>query len=600
MPYSGGVTFRVWAPFAPEVHVAGSFNQWSASANSLASEGNGYWSADVRGAGVGDEYRYVLDDGDHWRIDPRALDVTNSVGNGVVTNSTYVWKSNNFQMPPWNEMVIYEMHVASFPDDPTSPGEMFRAAARDLKYLQDLGINAIEIMPAKEFPGDDSWGYNPAHLFAVESNFGGPDALKEFVDAAHGYGIAVILDVVYNHLGPSDLDHSVWQFDGWSDRWDGEDTGGIYFYNDWRAYTEWGKKNRPDFGRPEVRQLIRDNALMWLHEYRVDGLRFDMTCWIRNVYASDGFPPDDPTNLGGWGWNLLRWINDEVDASQPWKITIAEDMRQNEAVTRSTSRGGAGFDGQWDDQFHHTLRRAMTTPRDEDRDVWGVRDAIERRYDGDAFKRVVYTESHDEVGDPFGGPDKKKRVPEEIHPGHADSWYAKKRSTLGAAVVFTSPGIPMIFQGQEMLEWIQFTSKTRMDWDKVERFDGIVKLYRDLIRLRRNWRNNTRGLRGNHVKVFHVNGDDKVIAFHRWQEGGPGDDVVVVLNFGNRAYDSYSIGFPRAGAWFVRFNSDWSGYSFDFGNYHSYDTTAALESLHDMPCRGNVGIGPYTAVILSQ
>lgn len=100
MPYSGGVTFRVWAPFAPEVRVAGSFNQWSAAANSLASEGNGYWSADVQGAGVGDEYRYVLDDGDHWRIDPRALDVTNSVGNGVVTNSTYVWKTNNFQMTP--------------------------------------------------------------------------------------------------------------------------------------------------------------------------------------------------------------------------------------------------------------------------------------------------------------------------------------------------------------------------------------------------------------------------------------------------------------------------------------------------------------------
>jgi 1,4-alpha-glucan branching enzyme len=91
-----------------------------------------------------------------------------------------------------------------------------------------------------------------------------------------------------------------------------------------------------------------------------------------------------------------------------------------------------------------------------------------------------------------------------------------------------------------------------------------------------------------------------VIAFHRWQEGGPGDDVVVALNFGNRAYDSYSIGFPRSGSWYVRFNSDWSGYSFDFSNHHSYDTTAAWESLHGMPSRGNVGIGPYTAVILSQ
>ena len=107
-----------------------------------------------------------------------------------------------------------------------------------------------------------------------------------------------------------------------------------------------------------------------MQEYRVDGLRFDMTCYIRNVYASDGVSFDDATNLGGWGWNLLRWINDEVDVSQPWKIMVAEDMRQNEAVTRPTSQGGAGFDSQWDDQFHHTLRQAMITPRDEDRDVW--------------------------------------------------------------------------------------------------------------------------------------------------------------------------------------------------------------------------------------
>jgi 1,4-alpha-glucan branching enzyme len=242
----------------------------------------------------------------------------------------------------------------------------------------------------------------------------------------------------------------------------------------------------------------------------------------------------------------------------------------------------------------------MITPRDEDRDMWAIRGAIERRYDGDAFKRIVYTESHDEVGDPFGKPDAKKRIPEEIQPGKADSWYSKKRSTLGAAVVFTSPGIPMIFQGQEMLEWIQFTAKSRMDWDKVDRFAGIVRLYRDLIRLRRNWFNNTRGLRGNHTNVFHVNSDDKMIAFHRWQGGGPGDDVVVVLNFGNRAYASYTIGFPRPGNWNVRFNSDWSGYDSDFGNHHSYDTTAANEGIHNMPCRGNIGIGPYTAIILSQ
>ena len=598
MPYGGGVTFRVWAPHAPWVRVAGTFNNWSDSATPLASEGNDYWSVDVPGAKVGHEYRYILGDTGHWRVDPRALDVTSSAGNGVIIQSKYAWKVNDFGIPPWNELVIYEMHIASYPDSRVSTKNLLNEVALDLQHLRDLGINAIELMPAKEFNGDESWGYNPAHIFAIESAYGGPDALKAFVDAAHAHGMAVFLDVVYGHFGPEDLDHSFWQFDRWHQIWHGTPMGGLYFYNDWRARTNIG--DRPDYGRPEVRELIRDNALYWLHEHRIDGLRFDMTCYIRNVDANDHVPPDDPTNLDGWGWNLLRWVNDEVDRTQPWKPTFAEDMRQNAAVTRATAQGGAGFDGQWDDQFHHTLRRAMVAWRDEDRNMDEVRGAIERKFDGEAFKRVIYTESHDEVGDVMGNPNGKKRVPEDIASGNADGWVARKRSTLGAAVVFTSPGIPMIFQGQEMLEWLQFSGKSRMDWNKVDRFPGIVQLYRDLIRLRRNWFNNTRGLRGHHVNVFHVNNSDKVIALHRWQDGGPGDDVVIVLNFANRAYDSYTIGFPRPGTWYARFNSDWSGYSPDFGNHHSYDTTADWGGHDNMPCHGNVGLGPYTAVILSQ
>jgi 1,4-alpha-glucan branching enzyme len=225
-----------------------------------------------------------------------------------------------------------------------------------------------------------------------------------------------------------------------------------------------------------------------------------------------------------------------------------------------------------------------------------IRAAIERRYDGDPFHRVIYTESHDEVATSNG----KRRLTDDIHPGHADSWYAKKRSTLGAALVFTSPGLPMIFQGQEILEWTPFGDKNRIDWNKYDTFRGIHYLYRDLIRLRRNWFNNTRGLRGPHVNVFHVNQHDKVLAFHRWQNGGPGDDVVVMLNFANRGYESYRIGFPRAGSWYVRFNSDWQGYSPDFGNWLSYDTAATHGDAHGMRFHGNVGIGRYSAVLLSQ
>jgi 1,4-alpha-glucan branching enzyme len=168
-------------------------------------------------------------------------------------------------------------------------------------------------------------------------------------------------------------------------------------------------------------------------------------------------------------------------------------------------------------------------------------------------------------------------------------------------LIFTSPGIPMIFMGQEFLEDGWFRNEPReLDWSKATTYAGILQLYRDLIRLRRNWFNTTRGLRGQHTNVFHTNNDAKVLAFHRWDQGGTGDDVVVVLNFANQGYPSYTIGLPRTGRWRVRFNSDWDGYSGDFGNWSSYDTEAASIPLDNLPFSGSVGLGPYTAIILSQ
>src|SRR6266498_926226 len=126
-------------------------------------------------------------------------------------------------------------------------------------------------------------------------------------------------------------------------------------------------------------------------------------------------------------------------------------------------------------------------------------------------------------------------------------------------------------------------------------------LYRDMIRLRRNWYNTTRGLSGHSVNVHHVNNADKVIAYHRWTNGGPGDDVIVLANFANRAYENYHLGFPRGGTWRVRFNSDWRGYSSVFGDHSSFDVLARADSAADgMPCGGSIGLGKYTCVILSQ
>jgi 1,4-alpha-glucan branching enzyme len=579
--YHGGVAFRVWAPFASSVFAAGTFNEWSETANPFASEGNGYWSVDVPGAKIGDEYQFVIRNGNQpplWRKNPYASEVVNSSGNAIIHDPDFDWMGEDFVMPPRNELVIYEMHVGSFNDSAGEGPGTFDEIVPKLPYLRDLGINAIEIMPVLEFPMSFSWGYNPANPFAVESSLGGPQGLQRFVKAAHAVGIAVIMDVVYNHFGPGDLD--LWRFDGWSDQ---NHNGGIYFYDNDRSHTDWGD-TRPDYGRPEVRQYLRDNALFWLNKYHLDGLRFDSVSNIRSVNGRD--LPD--------GWSLLQWINDEIRATQPWKITIAEDLQNNEWITKGTGAGGAGFSSQWDAAFVHPIRDAVIAQSDADRNLYAVRDALYHRYNGDAEQRVIYTESHDEVANGHA------RVPEEIWPGNAGSWFSRKRSALGAALVFTAPGIPMIFQGQEFLEDEYFRDSDPLDWAKLDTYPGIHALYRDLIHLRRNWFNQTRGLRGQQINVHHVNNSDKVIAFHRWENGGPGDDVVIVANFGNRSYDSYALGFPRAGAWRVRFNSDWQGYSSDFGNQLGYDTFAGDGSRDRMPFEANVGLGPYSVLILSQ
>lgn len=580
-----GVSFRVWAPSADEVYVMGTFNDWSERANPLASEGNGYWSVCIPEAKAGDEYKYVLVNGEQvlQRIDPYAKSVTNSVGNTVVYEDTFDWNGVESGIPAWNEVVIYELHVGTFGASRDDGPGTFQDAIDKMPYLQKLGINAIEVMPPMEFPGDFSWGYNPSHPFAVESQYGGADGFKALVRAAHEHNIAVILDVVYNHFGPSDL--SLWQFDGWSEN----DGGGIYFYNDWRSETPWGN-TRPDYGRPEVRQYIRDNVLMWFEEFRVDGLRFDATAYIRNVKGNDV----DPGNELAKGWSLLQWLNEEIDEVNPNALTIAEDLRGNAYITKSTGEGGAGFSSQWDSEFSHTMRAVVIPPEDDSRDMERVRSALERRFDIDVFNRVVYTESHDEVANG------KARIPEEIWPGNVNNWFSKKRSALGAALALTAPGIPMLFQGQEFLEDRWFHDKDPLEWERVAQFEGLVTFYQDLIYLRRNVHGTTAGLCGQNIHVYHVNNEDKIIAFRRWAEGGAGDDVVVVVNMANRTHEAYRLGFPAAGTWRVRLNSDTGHYDSEFSDCPTVDVAAEEHEYDGMPHSAGLAIGPYTLLIFSQ
>jgi 1,4-alpha-glucan branching enzyme len=516
------------------------------------------------------------------RIDPYAREVTNSIGNGVIADPAFDLGDDHFTMAPWNELVIYELHIGTFNDKPGgSPGAFADAEGR-LKHLQEIGVNAVEIMPATEFAGDYSWGYNPAHIFAVESAYGGPRALKHFVKEAHRLGIAVILDVVYNHFGPSDL--AIWQFDGWSEN----NLGGIYFYNDWRSETPWGN-TRPDYGRGEVRQFIRDNALMWLEDFHVDGLRYDMTLYMRRVRADCDPGCDLPE-----GWGLAQWINREIHERFPGRITIAEDLQNNEWLTKDGGAGGAGFGSQWDAGFVHPIRAAVIVPEDEKRSMGSVRDALGHVYNGDAFQRVVYSESHDEVANG------KARVPSEVNPKDPENWYARKRSTLAAGLVFTAPGIPMIFQGQEFLQDGWFQDTVPLNWDLTHKHNGLLRLYRDLIALRRNTQGTTRGLCGQAFRVHHVDDAAKVIAFHRWDKGGPGDDVIIVANFSAKRLESYKIGLPKSGLWKLRLNSDWQGYAADYEGVPSSDMNAEEGACDEYPYHGVFEVGPYSLLVFSQ
>ena len=584
LPHTQGCTFRVWAPHADSVSVVS--EQWKTQQYKLDPESDGYWATDVPNAKPGDEYRFLITKGELQllRNDPYAREVRHSVGNSVVHDTAFDWGNAEFHLAPLNELVIYEMHIGTFNrEDPIAPGT-FENAIGQLSHLKELGINAVEIMPVAEFAGGISWGYNPAHMFAVESDYGGPHAFKQFVKAAHALGIGVILDVVYNHFGPSDLD--LWQFDGWSEN----NLGGIYFYNDHRAKTPWGD-TRPDYGRPEVRQFIRDNALMWLDEYRVDGLRFDSVANIRSILG-DGDPSGDLAE----GWSLLQWLNNEIKAKHPTACTIAEDLKANEFLTKPTEEGGAGFYTQWDAGFLHNVRKTLATTDDSERDLNAISEAIHHRFNANAFERVIYTESHDDVAEG------DVRVPEQLAPGTADNWLAKKRSTLGAVLVFTSPGVPMIFQGQELLECGSFDDSQPLDWSKREKHTGIFQLYADLIRLRLNRWGQTGGLAGQHVEILHAHHELKLLAFQRWADDG--EPVVVVLNLSHRAWEDYEVQFPKVGPWHVCFNSDAKVYDGEFTNIgqalvEAVETTEQAEGrAKEMP-RAKLNIAPYSALILS-
>lgn len=571
-----GVTFGVWAPFAENVFVTGNFNGWGRI--QMEKDQHGYWQAEVEGAEAGSEYKFIVvkDGNEMYRNDPRSLQLTTANGNSVIADVEFDWQDDNFKAPPMNEQVIYEMHVGTFNRADKASIGTFWDAAEKLDYLKDLGVNMIELMPINPMPGDRGWGYAPTYIYAVESLYGGRRGLLEFVRAAHKRGIGVILDMVYNHFGPENLD--IWRFDGWGEG----DKGGIYFYNDWRSTTPWGD-TRPDYGRLEVQDYILDNVAMWLADYRLDGLRIDSTIYMRNVKGYD----NDPANDIPEAWHLLQRINKLAHKINPHALTVAEDSGGNHFITEAEDFGGAGFSTQWELGFPHALRSALQPVKDSDRNLGDLIGRLQSKFNADVFKRVVFTDSHDTAAN--GG----ARLTEQIAPGNAANVYARKRSLLASVFTFTAPGIPMIFQGQEFSEDGSFNDWQELDWDRAEQFKGIVTAHRHLISLRQNKHGNSRGLTGQNISILHTDHDNQVLAYHRWMDGGSGDDVIVIANLSNNTLENYRLPFPRGGAWQVRFNSSWQGYAQDFKEID-------LGSVDADDSGGTVQLAPYSAIILSQ
>lgn len=569
---NSGVTFKVWAPNADSVSVIASFNDWDKNAFPLKQAGE-FWYGSWTGATEDDEYLYHIVNGKQElsRIDPYARKVTNSIGNSIVFNKEFEWGNSNYQLPSHNELVVYELHVGSFAMREAGKPATFDQLIEHLPYFTDLGVNVLQVMPTAEFAGDMSWGYNPAHIFAVEEAYGGPEAFKRFVRAAHEAGLGVVLDVVYNHFGPSDLD--LWQFDGWSEN----DKGGIYFYNDHRAETPWGA-TRPNYGAPEVQNFILNNIRMWIEEYRIDGLRLDMTVFMRTI---SGNPVDDRDAIPE-GWELCQRINKLAHEIKPNILMICEDLQGQGELTQPPEEDGAGFNSQWDKHFVHPVRQILIEPEDKKRHMAHLQHAVTHSYNDSHTTRVIYTESHDEVANG------QQRIASEVD-WEAANWFAAKRATLGVAIMMTSPGIPMLFQGQEFLQAGWFNETSPMDWSRVQRFDGIREMHKDLIDLRLNKGGYSESLLMPYCQVLHRNDQAKIILYKRWSDESV--PVYVILNLSQRRYSSYQFGKFLSAEIKMLFNSNAKIYREDF------DDIGHVKHTDD---KVDVAIGPYSCLVFTE
>jgi len=423
----GAVRFRVWAPLGREVELVLDPASPAPRRHRLTADADGSWSDTLDGVAAGTRYAYRLD-GDGPYPDPASRFQPEGVHGPsmVVDPGAFAWSDAGWRGVPLDRAVIYELHVGAF-----TPAGTFAAAAARLPYLADLGVTVVELMPLADFAGSRNWGYDGVSLFAPSHRYGTPDDLRRLVDAAHRLGLAVLLDVVYNHFGPDGAYHALFS----------------PFYLSTRHHSPWGSSVNLDGDESgAVRAFFIENALHWLHEYHVDGLRLD---------ATHALVDDSPQHF-------LAELNGRVRASVKGRevLLIAEDERNLATIVRSPAEGGWGLDAVWADDFHHQVR--VLTAGDRDgyyQDYSGsMADlaATLRRgwyYGGQHSyyagqprgtepagvppeRMVICIQNHDQVGNrPFG-----RRLHHQID--------AASYRAVSALLLF-APETPLLFMGQE-------------------------------------------------------------------------------------------------------------------------------------------------------
>ena len=500
--------FSVWAPAAGqvEVEVAGQRYPMTEQSSGTCS---GWWSADVPDVSAGIDYGFRLDGGETLP-DPRSLRQPSGI-NGLSRSydqSAFRWTDRRWRGGPLAGSVIYELHVGTF----TLKGT-FDAAIGRLDQLRDLGVHTVELMPVATFPGQHGWGYDGINLWAVHEPYGGPDGLKRFVDACHARGLAVMLDVVYNHVG---IGNRLADF-------------GPYFTD--AHVTPWGPAvNLDQPGSDEVRGFLIGNALMWLRDYHLDGLRLDAVHAFEDHRALN-FLEELAVEVQALGTRLNRDL-----------VLIAESDLNDPRLVSSREAGGYGLTAQWSDDFHHAVHAAITGERQGYYGDFGSIGALVKTltrvffHDGNyssfrgrshgrpvdllripSFRFLGYLQDHDQVGNRATG----DRISSGLSAGLVK---------VGAGLVLTSPYTPMLFMGEEWAAstpWQYFTDHTdpglaravaegrraefgahgwgpaevpnpqdeqtfvrsKLDWAELDtpRHQEILAWYRELIALRRAW-----------------------------------------------------------------------------------------------------------------